>query len=127
MPTKRKRLTEEEKQGMAEFHADHPACWMCVFLDVRKPGTTELHHIAGRGRRHHVRENYAALCQRHHAAIQGRMDAELICLVLKYRFDKRHYAPETICDLRGRADSCWTFYDIDRCRRIMEMMKACHV
>ena len=117
--------SEAEKQSMSEFHAAFPQCWMCLFLETKQSSRTELHHIAGRGKRHHVRENYAALCQRHHMAIQSQMDAELICLALKERYDIDFYSPSTICDLRGKSVTWWTYGDVDRCRRVLNMMKAC--
>lgn len=119
-----KRLTAAERKSFSDFHAEHPACWLCLFLGI-KPGKTELHHIAYRGRSNNVRENYAALCKRHHVAIQGRTDSELISLVLKRLYDNEHYSPETICRLRGRAATCWTDGDVELTHRIMDMMKEC--
>ena len=108
---------------MKNFRADHPECWMCRFMGVRQSGGTELHHIAGRGNRHNVRENYSALCRAHHQAIQSRRDAELICLVLKREYDEASYNPEIICDLRGWATSWMTDADVDRTQRIMWIMR----
>ena len=121
----RKNLTLEEKHSMEQFHADHPKCWMCLFLNQKQVGKTQLHHIAGRGSKHNVAENYAALCARHHRAIQSRADAELACLVLKRLYDREHYAPQVICNLRHRATTCWTENDVELTARIMEMMKLC--
>jgi hypothetical protein len=108
---------------MSEFHADHPHCWMCMFLGVKQTTKTELHHIAGRGKKHDVRENYAALCSRHHETLQSRRDAELICLALKNVFDREHYSPETVCVLRGKAKTCWTDLDVATCHRVMMITK----
>lgn len=118
------RITQAQKDTFAEFHADHPTCWMCKFLD-QKPLPTELHHIAGRGLWHHVRENYAALCQRHHSDIQSISDAELVCLALKWIYDRDNYDAKIICHLRGRAETCWTHSDVVQAVRVMSMIKEC--
>lgn len=117
-------LKSKEKAARSAHFADFPACWLCDF-HAQKPNMAELHHIAGRGRGHEVRENYAALCRRHHTAIQSRIGAELICLVLKVLYDRDHYSPETICKLRGRAETCWTDGDVELALRIMIIMKGC--
>ena len=115
----RKRHTESAK----EFHREHPRCWMCQFLGRLSELPAELHHIAGRGRRHDVRENYAALCQGHHQELQSVKDAELVCLVLKRECDPEHYDPSLICDLRGWAVTWMTRADVNRCERIMDIMR----
>ncbi len=117
--------TAEETRCLEAFREEFPTCWMCLFLAYVKPGKAELHHIAGRGRNHDVRKNYCSLCRSHHTAIQSLKDAELICLVLKRRYDTDYYSPETICWLRGRAEVCWTDMDVTLAERIMEMMKDC--
>jgi hypothetical protein len=116
-------LTKEEKAEREAHFAEHTECWMCRFLNVQQFGRTQLHHIAGRGKRHEVRANYSALCDGHHASIQSMADAELVCLVLKMLYDLEHCEPETICELRGRAKSCWTMTDIVMCGRVMKIMK----
>ncbi len=108
--------------GQKDFHREHPLCWMCDFLGALKVLPAELHHITGRGRRHDVRANYSALCQRHHQALQSRMDAEVVCLVLKREYDRIHYDRELICDLRGWSTTWITAADVDRCERIMGIM-----
>ena len=119
-------MTPEEKAEREAHFAEHSECWMCRFLDRKQLDRTELHHIAGRGRRHEVRANYAALCSFHHEAIQSRADAELFCLALKSLYDPEHYSPETICELRGRAVSCWTENDVEMCLRIMNLTRECY-
>ena len=104
---------------------EHPHCWLCQFLGCKQEGKTELHHIAGRGQHHERRENYASLCTKHHAAVQSRYDSEVVCLVLKGRFDRAYYSPEVICHLRGRSDTWITELDVNRAERIMEMMVLC--
>ena len=115
----RKRISESAKV----FHCEHYLCWMCQFLGRRHTSQSELHHIAGRGRRHDVRANYAALCQRCHQAIQSVTAAEIVCLVLKWKYDPEYYDPPLICDLRDWAPTWITNADVDRCERIMGMMK----
>ena len=114
----RKRQSESAKV----FHSEHCWCWMCRFLG-RRQAEPELHHIAGRGRRHDVRENYAALCRRCHQALQSITAAEIVCLVLKRKYDSEHYDPALICDLRDWAPTWITDADVDRCERIMTMMR----
>ncbi len=106
-----------------EFHSEHGRCWMCEFLRKATIGPVELHHIAGRGRQHHVRANYAALCQCCHLGIQSRCNSEVVCLVLKRKFDPDHYDAALICELRGWASSAVTADDVYRCERIMGMMR----
>lgn len=115
----RKRHSESAK----EFHREHCRCWMCRFLGRRHTSQPELHHIAGRGRIHDVRPNYAALCHRCHQSIQSLVAAELVCLALKRKYDPDHYDPALICDLRGWAATWITDADVDRCDRIMGMMR----
>lgn len=113
-----------KRKIIEEFYGAHTGrCWMCSFLGRRNMCRTELHHIAGRGRRHDVRANFAALCQRCHRVIQSRKDSELVCLVLKWKFDSEHYDPALICELRGWATSAITDTDVERCERIMNMMR----
>lgn len=116
-----RRLTKEEQANRDAHFAEHTFCWMCKFfrLILSKSKDPELHHIAGKGKRHEVRANYAALCARHHANIQSKKDSELLMLVLLREFAPTHYSPETICDLRGRADTCWTDLDVTRTERTM--------
>lgn len=102
----------------AEHMAEHPHCWLCRFMG-RKPAKAELHHIAGRGRNHEVRQNYASLCREHHAGIQSRTGAELLCLVLKKRYDREHYSPETVGRLRGRVQEWITDYIVTSCGRVL--------
>ena len=116
-------LTPEDKAERARFHDEQPQCWMCDFLRQEQRLRTELHHIAGRGRHHDVRGNYAALCHRHHRAVQSLVDAELVCLVLKRLYDLEHYDPALICDLRGWSTTWITEADVDRCERIMGIMR----
>ena len=106
-----------------EFHDAHPNCWMCDFLRQDQGLRTELHHIAGRGRQHDVRANYAAICHRHHSAVQSLKDAEVVCLVLKRLYDREHYDPALICELRGWAATWLTNAEVARCERIMNMMR----
>jgi DNA-binding helix-hairpin-helix protein with protein kinase domain len=98
---------------------------MCRFLGCQQEGKTELHHIAGRGRHHEQRWNYASLCSKHHAAIQSRYASECLCLVLKALYDREFYSPEVICQLRGRADTWITELDMLRATCIMEMVRLC--
>lgn len=112
-----------KKKNVKDFHCDHGRCWMCEFLQKATIGPVELHHIAGRGRKHDVRENYAALCQKHHQAIQSMKCSELVCLVLKRLFDPEHYRPALICELRGWATTWIINMDVDRCERIMNIMR----
>jgi hypothetical protein len=123
-------LTPEEKAERArqrktdgEFSRECNWCWMCAFLGRQQFSPTERHHIAGRGRRHDVRANYAALCSQCHRALQSLEAAEIVCLALKRRYDPEHYDRDLICDLRGCAATWITEGDVDRCRRIMGMMK----
>jgi hypothetical protein len=116
-------LTAIEKSAREAHFAQYRDCWMCRFLERKQATRTTLHHIAGRGKRHECRENYSALCSTDRAAIQSRCEAELVCLVLKKIYDFPHYSPETICSLRGRADTCWTHNDVLRCHRVMDLMK----
>jgi len=128
----RTKLTSEEKAERArqrhsesakDFHRANPRCWMCEFLGRQQTSPTELHHMAGRGRRHDVRQNYAALCDRCHRALQSVVDAEVVCLVLKLRHDSAHYNPALICDLRGWAPTWINTLDVRRCERIMGIMR----
>ena len=127
--------TAEETRCLEAFREEFPICWMCLFLAWMKSGwrrpypasstKAELHHIAGRGRNHDVRKNYCSLCRRHHTAIQSLKDAELICLVLKRRYDTDYYSPEPICRLRSRAETGWTDADVAQAERIMVIMREC--
>ncbi len=114
-----------KRKSVEEFHFAHgrDRCWLCEFLGIQTTAEMELHHIAGRGRQHEVRANYAALCQRCHEVIQSRKDSELVCLVLKRQFDSEHYDPALICELRARATTWITEADVDLCERIMDMMR----
>ncbi len=112
-----------KRRNVKEFHGEHGRCWMCEFLRKATIGPVELHHIAGRGRKHDVRANYAALCQKHHQAIQGMKCSELVCLVLKMQYDPEHYDPALICYLRGWAASAIEPGDVYRCERIMSIMR----
>jgi len=116
-------LTATETKARRDHFAEFDECWMCLFLGRKQRFRTELHHIAGRGRNHEVRTNFCALCSACHEAIQSQKDAELVCLVLVKLNNPVFYAPESICLLRGRALSCWTYNDVDQCERIMNMMK----
>ena len=114
---------KRESECAKEFRSEHHQCWMCRFLERHHTFQAELHHIAGRGRKHDVRANYAALCRGCHQALQSLVDAELVCLVLKWQFDPAHYDSALICDLRGRASTWITDNDVDRCLRVMGMMR----
>ena len=107
----------------AEFHRKHGECWLCRFLGRQQTTLTELHHIAGRGNRHEVCANYAALCRGCHKAVQSLKDSEMVCLVLKWQFDPDNYCAAIICDLRGCAETWITNADVDQCGRIMSMMR----
>lgn len=119
------KLTKTQQAARDDHFRRHPTCWMCIFLGKKQRDRTELHHIAGRGKGRECRENYAAFCTTHHQAIQSQKDAELVCLALKRQYDTAYYSPETICNLRGRAASCWTDADVTLAERIMEMMRDC--
>lgn len=116
-------LTPDQKAERRRFRSAHDRCWMCKLLRARAPMLSELHHIAGRGQKHDVQANYAALCPPHHSVLQSRKDAEIVCLVLKRLFDPDHYEPALICDLRGWATTWITDADVDRCEQIMNMMR----
>lgn len=115
-------MKKTTSKSAKEFHSEQFLCWMCMLLERQQVGQTQRHHIAGRGRKHDVRANYAALCQRCHGAIQSVTAAEIVCLVLKWKYDPDHYDPALICELRGWAKTWITDADVDRCERIMGMM-----
>jgi hypothetical protein len=114
-------LTAAERKAREDHFHEHPDCWMCMCLAHKQQDKTELHHISGRGRHHHCRENYASLCSRHHRLLQSRRSAEVICLMLKHRYDEQHYNPEKVCELRGRSVNNWTHHDTLQCRDIMQI------
>lgn len=116
-------MTKNTNDSAGEFYLDHPGCWMCDFLGRQQTIGTERHHIAGRGRRHDVRANYAALCGKCHRSIQSMKDAELVCLVLKRKYDTAHYETGLMCSLRGWSATWITEADVDRCERIMSIMR----
>ena len=117
------KLTPEQKAERRRFRSEHAHCWMCKFLRCRTDILAELHHIAGRGRKHDVRANYASLCQRCHGVLQSTKDAEVVCLVLKRAYDNDHYDPALICDLRSWSATYIDDFDVKRCERIMNMMR----
>lgn len=119
-----RRLTAAEKQARQDHMEEHPFCWLCNWRarkDIQE-GQTELHHIAGRGRSHECRENYASLCSGCHRKLQSRKDAELICLFLKSLYDGKHYDPERICKLRRYSPQWWTDADVLHCGEVMACM-----
>ena len=118
-----KPLTVEQKKARSDHMAEFPDCWLCNFLGVRQVSRTELHHIAGRGRYHEIRENFASLSANMHRVIQSRKDAELICLVLKKLYDPEHYSPQDICALRGSAITRWTRVDVEQCHNVLMIMR----
>lgn len=119
------RVSAATKSARTAHMEAHPSCWMCRFLGQKQAGKSELHHIAGRGRRHERRENYSTLCAGHHAAVQSRWDGEVVCLTLKRLYDLDFYSTAVICSLRGRADTWITEADVTRAERVMDMMRMC--
>jgi hypothetical protein len=117
-----KRLTTAEREARAAHFNEHPECWLCKWLRRKQWKKTELHHIAGRGKQHETRENYAALCADCHSTLQSRNGAELICLWLKSVYDQLYYNPETICELRGRSVNCWTHHDVEQCGNVLRLL-----
>jgi len=119
-----KKARKQLDESAVDFYREHRWCWMCRFLGHQHTSRPERHHIAGRGRNHDTRANYAALCHECHQAIQSQKAAELVCLVLKRKYDPEHYDPAGICYLRGWAASWMTDADVDRTERIMSMMRG---
>jgi hypothetical protein len=128
-----KRQSKKTKARAAEAHpiqdafrADHPRCWWCLHMGYRQADKTEIHHIAGKAHPDcECCENYAALCRRHHAAIQSRQGAEAACLALKMRFDRGHYSPAMICRLRRKAESWITDSDVELAANVLAIARAC--
>ena len=115
------RLTSTEKRLRTEHMEQFPDCWLCPVLHRNQVQTTELHHIAGRPKGGECRENYASLCKKCHCILQSRYDAELVCLYLKHKFDRAHYSPERICELRRRSITCWTHNDVEHCHNLLKL------
>lgn len=118
-----RKLTSVEKQARCDHFIEHPDCWCCLWFGLKQSTRTELHHIAGRGKGHECRENYASLCANCHSTLQSRAGAELVCLMLKASYDMGHYDPEKICHLRGRAITCWTHNDVAHTIEVTNLLK----
>lgn len=117
-------MTQKRRSKIAnEFHSEHHQCWMCRFLGRHNILQAEVHHITGRGRKREVRANFAALCRGCHQAIQSVTDAELVCLVLKWKYDPEYCDPALICELRGWATTWITEAELGRCERVMRIMR----
>lgn len=120
----KRRVTKAEQEARQAHMDEHPDCWMCMRLGrLKRQGSVELHHIAGRGRNHECRENYASLCANCHRTIQSRENAELLCLHLKFTYDDQHFSPEKICQLRGRATTWWTIHDVIQIGTIVPLIR----
>lgn len=118
-----RKVTATEQFARDAHFAEHDRCWMHLLMGWKQTSQTQLHHIAGRGRRHERRENYAALCAGCHRAIQSRKDSELLCLALKQHYDPHYYSAEVICSLRGRARTAWTDDDVLRAYGVLLLMR----